>query len=447
MAPSTTIAAFAVLALMPAGLLAFPTSFIREHSGTACFYTKGMFVNETKIMGNVPKVVADCSSNCCIKDAPAKYDAGKEYTLTVTNGVGHHMVGTSSGSIADANCKSAGKTYQGKNNAQTVKWTAPAAGTGGVEIGVTCGSGYSEPVFAFATTIKEAPTTTLKRKAITAPVSPVAPTSTKAITTAIASFATTLAAGKVKVVKNMTKIKLSISLKVEMASLDEAKAPAILKAVGQGFLNKALGSTCEAVCRSGSTGSPGSNCYWPEQCSTAIRGLSASGAFKKHAWYYKNGVASGACSTKPFCTTCNDKHCGAISGMLGLQVESTLTTAAATRRSRRAVNITFMTTVTFLPQEAGSTILAQVSAAVDVLEKADPKDLVFEIEVIDSSGKKVKLSVATQKVSATKTTALVVTVEDATTPATVVKQPRAGASSTGVAAVLMSAMAAVAMLF
>ena len=194
MAPSTTIAAFAaVLALMPAGLLAFPTSFIREHSGTACFYTTGMFIAETKIMGNVPKVVADCSSNCCIKDAPAEYDAGKEYTLTVTNGVGHHMVGTSSGSIADANCKSAGKTYQGKDNAQTVKWTAPAAGTGGVEIGVTCGSGYSEPVFAFTATIKEAgatgPTTTLKRKATAAPVAP----TTKAITAAPIA---TKAAGK-----------------------------------------------------------------------------------------------------------------------------------------------------------------------------------------------------------------------------------------------------------
>lgn len=119
-------------------------------------------------------------------------------------------------------------------------------------------------------------------------------------------------------------------------------------------------------------------------------------------------------------------------------VESTVTTAAATtRRSRRAVSITFSTTVTFKPQEKGSALLKQVSATVDTVKKTDPKDLVFEIEIVDSTGKKITLSATVAKVSSTETTKVV----------DKVKQPDAGASSTGVAAVLMSAMAAVAMLF
>ena len=136
-------------ALMPAGLLANPTSFIRKHSGTACFYDAGMSAAKIRLMGKVPEAATDCTSNCCITDPPAEYEAGKDYILKVTNSVGEALVGTASGTIDGAHCKSAGKTYQGKVAFGNVKWTAPAAGTGDVEVGITCASGYGGTIIAF----------------------------------------------------------------------------------------------------------------------------------------------------------------------------------------------------------------------------------------------------------------------------------------------------------
>ena len=79
-----------------------------------------------------------------------------------------------------------------------------------------------------------------------------------------------------------------------------------------------LAGACEPVCKESS------NCYWPERCQTAVRGLhkSAKSPYKQYSWYYKSGA--DACDTKPDCSTCKDKDCRAPSLSMGKSIWSHL---------------------------------------------------------------------------------------------------------------------------